>query len=188
MRFEATPIDGTWAVLPERREDPRGWFARTWCAREFAARGLPAAMVQGSISDNPARGTLRGLHFQWPPSAEGKLVRCERGAIHDVALDLRPGSPTYLAHFAIRLEARAGNALYIAPGIAHGFQTLEDDTRVCYLMSDFYDPGLSAGVRHDDPAFAIRWPLAVSAISDRDRGYPDFDSGGHARRYRGASS
>ncbi|MGQ0384094.1 MAG: dTDP-4-dehydrorhamnose 3,5-epimerase family protein [Gammaproteobacteria bacterium] len=185
MRFEATPLPGTWIVLPERREDERGWFARSWCAREFAARGLPEAMVQGSISENPRRGTLRGLHFQWPPSAEGKLVRCERGAIHDVVVDLRPHSGAFLSHFAIRLDALEGNALYIPPGLAHGFETLEDDTRVAYLMTDYYDPALASGVRFDDPAFGIRWPLPVEVISERDRSLPEFDAGRHAARFPG---
>src|SRR5690606_28442457 len=116
-----------------------------------------------------------GLHFQWPPSREGKLVRCEAGAVHDVIVDLRPEAASFGAHFALRLEAARGNALYVPPGVAHGFQVLADDTRVGYLMTDVHAPGLAGGVRWDDPAFGIEWPLAVTEISPRDAAWPDFD-------------
>lgn len=184
MQFKATTIPGTCEVLLQRLEDERGHFARAWCAREFATQGLPDACVQASVSHNADRGTLRGLHFQWPPSQEGKLVRCEQGAVHDVALDLRPDSPTFLEHVAVVLEAARGNALFIPPGVAHGFQVLEDDTRVLYLMSDFFAPELAGGVRFDDPAFGIDWPLPVSRITPRDREFPDFDKAVHVERVR----
>lgn len=177
-------LPGTFIVEPEIHADSRGSFARTWCADEFRSQGLSARVVQASLSRNSRKGTLRGMHFQWPPSREGKLVRCERGAVHDVVIDLRPDSDAFLRHLAVRLDADAENALYIAPGLAHGFQTLQDDTRVTYLMTDHFQPERSAGVRYDDPAFGIDWPLAVSVISDRDRDYPNFDREGHIRRFR----
>jgi dTDP-4-dehydrorhamnose 3,5-epimerase len=183
MRFLDTPIAGVVEVLLEPHLDERGFFARTWCAQEFADRGLPAGLVQASVSDNGRKGTLRGIHFQWPPSQEGKLVRCERGAVHDVVIDLRPGSTTFLRHFALILDAANGNGLYIPPGCAHGFQTLADETRVGYLMTDIYRQELADGVRWDDPAFNIDWPLPVAMISARDRHYPAFDPVAHEARY-----
>ena len=188
MLFRATRIAGAYEVDLDPHEDERGFFARTWCAREAAALGLPDRIVQASVSHNARRGTLRGLHFQWPPSREGKLVRCERGAVHDVLVDLRPDSASFLAHIALRLEAGPGNALYVPPGVAHGFQVLEDDTRVGYLMSDFHAPELAGGVRWDDPAFGVAWPLPVTVISPRDRDYPDFDADAHAARFRRGSA
>jgi len=183
MRFTATPLPGAFELELERHDDDRGYFARSWCAEEFAAHGLPTIMVQGSVSWNARRGTLRGLHFQWPPSQEGKLVRCEQGAVHDVVLDLRPRSPTFLRHHAVTLDAACGNALYIPPGLAHGFQTLVNDTRVGYLMTDFHASGLAAGVRYNDRSFGINWPLPVAMLSDRDRDCPDFDRDAHLLRY-----
>jgi dTDP-4-dehydrorhamnose 3,5-epimerase len=174
--FRETAVAGVWIVDPEPHTDERGFFARTWCAREFAERGLSARFVQASVSHNPRRGTLRGLHYQAAPHAEAKLVRCTRGAVYDVALDLRPGSPTYRRHVAVVLDARSHRALYIPEGCAHGFQTLEDDTDVLYQMSAFHAPEAARGVRWDDPAFAIPWPAAERLISARDRAYPDFDA------------
>lgn len=188
MRFETTAVEGVFEVLIEPHEDERGFFARTWCAREFSAQGLPAACVQTSISHNLRQGTLRGLHFQWPPSQEGKLVRCEQGAVHDVALDLRPDSKSYLEHVAVELTASRCNAIYIPPGVAHGFQSLADDSRILYMMSDFYAPELSDGVRWDDPAFGIAWPLPVNAMAARDRECPDFDHAAHVTRFRSGSA
>lgn len=188
MRFAATLLPGAFVVEAECHADARGSFARTWCAEEFRSQGLPERVVQGSVSRNSRKGTLRGMHFQWPPSSEGKLVRCERGAVHDVVIDLRPDSDTFLRHVSVLLDENGGNALYIPPGLAHGFQTLQDDTRVSYLMTDYYRPELAAGVRFDDPAFGIAWPLAVEVISDRDRVYPDFDRESHIRRFRITSS
>lgn len=185
MQFKSTALPGVYEVLLQAHDDERGFFARTWCAREFAAQGLPERMVQSSVSYNRHKGTLRGLHFQWPPSQEGKLVRCEQGAVHDVALDLRPESPAFLEHIALDLVASACNAVYIPPGVAHGFQVLADETRVHYLMTDFHAPELADGVRFDDPAFEIAWPLPVSIISARDRHYPDFDRQAHVGRISG---
>ena len=182
MRIHETAIAGVFEIDIEPSRDERGFFARVWCVRELAARGIAERFVQASISHNAHKGTVRGLHFQRPPSMEGKLVRCEQGSIRDVALDLRPKSPTYLAHVAVDLGERDGNALFIPPGVAHCFQTLEDNCRVHYTMTDFFEPTLADGVRWNDPAFGIAWPLPVSSISERDRDYPDFDSVTHALR------
>jgi dTDP-4-dehydrorhamnose 3,5-epimerase len=186
MRFQAASLTGVYEIELERHPDERGFFARTWCTRELAAHGLPENLVQSSLSHNARKGTVRGMHFQWAPSQEGKVVRCEHGAVHDVLIDLRPDSTTYLQHYAVQLEADRGNAVYIPPGIAHGFQTLVDYTRVIYLMTDFYAPELADGLRHDDPGFAIEWPLETTVISERDRAYPDFDRARHLRRATGA--
>lgn len=179
MRFEALELSGAALVKLERHADERGFFARSMCTEEFRAHGLPTEFVQSSISWNRRRGTLRGMHFQWPPSHEGKLVRCLRGAIHDVLLDLRPGEPTYLKHHAVVLDQENRDAVFIPPGVAHGFQTLADDSEVLYQMTDFHAPALAAGVRWNDMAFGIRWPTANDiVIAPRDAGYPDFDSRG----------
>jgi dTDP-4-dehydrorhamnose 3,5-epimerase len=175
MLFEALDIAGAALVKIEPKADARGFFARTFCAREFAVHGLPAAFVQTSLSYNERRGTVRGLHFQWPPSREGKLVRCIRGALLDVLLDLRPDSPSYLRHCAIQLAEQSGDAVFIPHGIAHGFQTLTDQTEVLYQMTDFFAPHLSSGVRWNDPAFGIRWPIADIVISERDELCARFD-------------
>jgi dTDP-4-dehydrorhamnose 3,5-epimerase len=188
MQFSSTSLSGAYIVDLDTHEDSRGFFARTWCAREFHAMGLPASIVQASVSFNLRKATIRGLHFQWPPSHEGKLVRCETGAVFDVMLDLRPDSGSFLRHVSITLDAEAGNAVFIPPGVAHGFQTLADRTRVAYLMSDYFDPTLSDGVRFDDPGFGIVWPLEVTAIAQRDRAYPDFDRAAHIARYRGQAA
>ena len=174
MIFRKTPIAGAWFVEPEPHVDDRGSFARTWCATEFARHGLSPRFVQASVSYNRRRGTLRGLHYQVAPHAEAKLVRCTRGAIYDVAVDLRPDSPTFRRHAAVVLDADNRLALYVPEGCAHGFQTLADDTEVLYQMSAFYAAEASRGVRWDDPAFAIPWPAADRIIADRDRHYPDF--------------
>jgi dTDP-4-dehydrorhamnose 3,5-epimerase len=155
-------------------EDARGFFARLWCRDEFEAHGIKMDIAQASLSHNMLAGTVRGLHFQRPPSREGKIVRCERGRIHDVIVDLRPDAPTFTRHFAIELDGTRRNALYVPPGFAHGFQTLVADSDVVYLTSDAYRPELADGVRYDDPAFGIKWPLPVSCIIARDRDYPDF--------------
>jgi dTDP-4-dehydrorhamnose 3,5-epimerase len=159
----------------QRHEDERGFFARSACVEEFRAHGLEGAFVQSSISWNIRRGTVRGLHFQWPPSHEAKLVRCVRGAIYDVVLDLRPAQATYLEHFAAVLDENNRDALFIPPGLAHGFQTLADGSEVLYQMTDFHAPELAAGVRWDDPAFGIQWPIEqLLVIAPRDAAYPDF--------------
>lgn len=174
MIFTPTPIVGAFAISAERMEDERGFFARVWCESEFAAHGVKGPIAQASLSHNRRAGTVRGMHFSRLPAQEGKLVRCQNGRILDVIVDLRADQPSYLKQFAIELDDRQHNALYIPPGVAHGFQTLSDDTDVLYMMTEAYRPELAAGVRYDDPALAIRWPLPVSVISPRDRDYPDF--------------
>lgn len=183
MIFEPTPIPGAFAVLPERKEDERGFFARAWCRDEFAAHGIAIDIAQSSVSYNRRAGTLRGMHFAWPPAREGKLVRCERGAVHDVIVDLRPDSVAYLRHHALQLDESNGAALYIPPGVAHGFLTLADDSQVLYMMSETYRPELAGGMRFDDAAFGIRWPRPVAVIATRDRDYPDFEPSAHASRW-----
>jgi len=178
MQFETLGLAGAALVHMERHEDERGFFARSLCAHEFREHGLPAEFVQASVSLSHRRATVRGLHFQWPPSWEGKLVRCLRGAIHDVLLDLRPEQPTYLEHRAVVLDEDNRDAVFVPPGVAHGFQTLLDHSEVLYQMTDFHAPELAAGVRWNDPSFGIRWPLeACVVIAKRDAAYPDFNSG-----------
>ena len=174
MIFTETPLSGAFVIEPERMEDSRGFFARMFDAREFEEHGLDPRIAQTNLSHNPRRGTLRGMHFQRSPFAEVKLIRCTRGAIQDVIIDLRPGSPTRKAHFGIRLDAENRSLLYVPEGFAHGFLTLADDTEVSYQISEFYSPEHGAGVRWNDPAFAISWPEEVAVIAERDRTYPDF--------------
>jgi dTDP-4-dehydrorhamnose 3,5-epimerase len=174
MIFEETRIGGVWIIRPERIEDDRGFFARTWDETEFAARGLSAHVVQCSVSFNRRRGTLRGLHYQAAPHEESKLVRCTSGAIFDVAVDLRPTSPTLGDWVGVELAAQNRLALYIPEGCAHGFLTLQDDAEVLYQMTEVYVPHAARGVRWDDDAFAIAWPGEISVINERDRTYPDF--------------
>jgi dTDP-4-dehydrorhamnose 3,5-epimerase len=174
MIFRDTGIDGVWVIEPERIEDERGFFARTWDPDEFAERGLNPDLAQCSISFNRTRGTLRGLHYQAAPHEEAKLVRCTAGAIFDVAVDLRPHSSTFRDWFGIELSAENRLALYIPEGCVHGFLTLADDSQVHYQISQAYVPDAGRGVRWDDPAFAIRWPGDVVVINERDRSYPDF--------------
>jgi len=169
MIFRETPLPGAWLLEPERFEDERGFFARTYCREEFAARGLDPTVAQCSVSFNHRRGTLRGLHFQAPPHEEVKLVRVTRGAVWDVIVDLRAESRTFKQHFSIVLSAEKGNQLYIPKGMAHGFQTLEDATEVLYQISEPYTAQSARGYRWDDPAFAIPWPESVTVISERDR-------------------
>jgi dTDP-4-dehydrorhamnose 3,5-epimerase len=175
VQFEPIPLAGAALVKMQRHEDERGFFARSACVEEFRAHGLEGVFVQSSISWNIRRGTVRGLHFQWPPSREAKLVRCVRGAIYDVVLDLRPAQATYLKHFAAVLDESSRDALYIPPGLAHGFQTLAAGSEVLYQMTDFHAPELGAGVRWDDPAFGIQWPIGPPlVIAARDAAYADF--------------
>jgi dTDP-4-dehydrorhamnose 3,5-epimerase len=169
-----TPLGGAFVIEPEPEVDDRGLFARTWCRQELERRGLETRIAQCSTSFTRRRGTLRGLHYQSPPLAETKIVRCTRGAIYDVIVDLRPDSPTFTQHFGLALTADDRRALYVPPLVAHGFQTLEDDTEVFYQISEFYSPAHACGVRWDDPAFGIAWPPADRIISERDRTYPDF--------------
>lgn len=174
MLFTETKLKGVYIVEPQRIEDERGFFARTWCQQEFEAHGLNPRLVQCSISLNKRRGTLRGMHYQLAPHAEAKLVRCTRGAMYDVALDLRRDSATFKQWMAVELTCENRKMLYIPEGLAHGFQTLVDDTEVLYQISEFYDPSLARGVRWDDSAFAIQWPRAERTLSEKDQTYPDF--------------
>jgi dTDP-4-dehydrorhamnose 3,5-epimerase len=171
--FTETKLGGAYVIEPERHQDERGFFARTWCEQEFARNGLQARWVQCNISFNAQRGTLRGLHYQMAPYEEIKL-RCTMGAIHDVIVDLRVDSPTFRQWLAFELTARNRLMLFVPAGFAHGFQTLTDDSEVFYQMSAFYAPASAHGVRWDDPAFGIRWPEAERLISQRDRSFPDF--------------
>lgn len=178
MIFRETRLKGAYEIEPEIHADERGSFARAFCRREFDAHGLESVVVQCNISHNSRRGTLRGLHFQEAPHAEAKLVRCARGAMYDVIVDLRPESPTFREWIGIELRAAAGKPspmVYVPKGFAHGFQTLADDTEVFYQMSAVYVPAAQRGVRWNDPVFGIEWPEPVQVISDRDRAYPDFD-------------
>ena len=172
MRFEPTGFSGLVLVRPERHADERGYFTRTFCAEEFGAQGLVGLFPQQSLSFNRTRGTLRGMHFQRAPHEETKLVRCARGAILDAVVDLRPDQPTYLRWQGFELTAANGDALYIPAGFAHGFQTLADDTEVAYAITPAFAPGSGSGVRYDDPAIDVRWPLRVGVISDKDRAWP----------------
>jgi dTDP-4-dehydrorhamnose 3,5-epimerase len=175
MKFSATCIQGCNRVQLERHEDSRGFFARTWCSDEFRRAGLPGTIVQCSTSYNRKAGTLRGMHFQLPPSQEGKLVRCIRGEIFDAVVDLRSDRESYLNKVTILLNDTERAALYIPPGCAHGFQALVDDTEVLYMMTDDYEPALSRGFRWDDPVFDIDWPISNPIINERDASYADFD-------------
>ncbi len=177
MTFTPTEIDGVWVVEPERYEDDRGFFARTWDASEFSDRGLNGAFAQASISYNRRRGTLRGMHYQASPHEETKLVRCTAGAIFDVAIDLRSSSPTFLAWTGVELSAESRAALYVPEGCAHGFLTLSDEVEISYQISVPHEPSAARGVRFDDPAFGILWPEEIVVINDRDRTYPDFGRG-----------
>ena len=174
MKFIETPLQGAFVIELEPHQDERGFFARTFCAAEFATHGLNSRVVQCNLSSNQRAGTLRGMHFQEPPVSEAKLVRCARGAIHDVVVDLRPQSATYRQHFVVELSAENRRALFVPELFAHGFQTLTDDADVEYQMSEFHTPGAARGFRYDDPAFSIRWPLPVSVISPKDLTWPPF--------------
>ncbi|MDB5945275.1 MAG: rfbC [Ramlibacter sp.] len=175
MRFTTTALAGATIVDVERREDPRGYFGRTYCEREFAAHGLPTRMVQTNMSLTRKSGTLRGMHYQVAPNAEDKLVRCVRGTIWDAIVDIRPESPTYCGWIGVELSEANGRMLLVPKGFAHGFVTLTDDAAVTYQVSEFYTPAAEKGARHDDPAFGIDWPVPVTDMSDKDRSWPDFD-------------
>ena len=175
MIFRETRIPGAWVVEPERLEDERGFFARTWDAEEFSQRGLDPRLSQCSISFNRSRGTLRGLHYQVAPHEEAKLVRCASGAIFDVAVDLRRDSAAFATWFGIELSAENRLALYVPTGCGHGFLTLTDRSEVHYQIAGSYAPEAATGVRWDDPAFGIIWPADVRLINERDRSYPDFE-------------
>ena len=178
VHFRETPLPGAFVIELDRREDERGFFARTYCDREMAAHGLPTSWPQCNLSRNSRAGTLRGMHFNAPPHEEAKLVRCVRGAIWDAIVDLRPGSPTRLRWFGLELSADAGNALYIPEGFAHGFLTLREESDVFYHMGRLFEGAAARGLRWDDPLLGIAWPAAPAVISERDRTYPDLERAG----------
>lgn len=177
MKFEETELPGAFLIDVEPRGDERGFFARSWCANEYAEHGLQTGIVQANLSWNPRRGTLRGMHFQNAPHAEVKVVRATRGAIYDAIIDLRPDSPTFKRWIGAELTAENRRALYVPEGFAHGFQTLVPDCEVHYLVTEFYTPSAEGGVRWNDPAFGIEWPDAENAfLSDKDAAWPDFEA------------
>lgn len=174
MIFTPTKLPGSFIIEPEKLEDDRGFFARSWCEREFAAHALNARLVQCDISFSKRRGTLRGMHYQLSPFEEAKLVRCTSGSIYDAIIDLRPSSSTFKKHIGLVLTAENHKILYVPEGFAHGFLTMEDNAEVFYQMSEFHSPEHARGVRWNDPAFGISWPLVPTTMSDRDRNCPDF--------------
>lgn len=176
MEFHETPVAGVYLVRQQRCTDERGYFARVWCAQQFRDQGLEPNVCQCNVGFSRKSGTLRGIHFQQPPHAEVKLVRCTAGAIYDVALDLRPESPTFLEWYGVELNPIEGQMLYIPEGCAHGYQTLADDTEILYQTSKAYVSDAASGVRYDDPAFEIQWPLCPTMISEADRNWPAFSS------------
>ena len=174
MIFEKIPLNDAYLITPQPLEDERGFFARSWCQREFTEHGLNPSLAQCSISFNHVRGTLRGMHFQVEPYAETKVVRCTMGSVYDVIVDLRPSSASFRKSFGTELSAENRKMLYIPEGFAHGFITLSDNSEIFYQMSEFYHPDSARGYRWNDPVFAITWPISVQVISDRDANYPDF--------------
>jgi len=174
MIFEATNLKDAFVIDLEIRSDDRGGFARTFCAKEFEEHGLKPMVAQCNMSFNYKKGTLRGMHYQLSPAAETKLVRCIRGAIYDVIIDIRPDSPTYMQHFGIELTADNRKALYVPEMFAHGYQALTDDAEVVYQVGEFYSPGYEQGLRYDDPTFGIEWPIPVTVISEKDAKWPPF--------------
>src|SRR2546423_6888310 len=176
MIFTETQLSGAYTVDLERREDARGFFARAFCQREFAAQGLKPVIAQANIASNRKKGTLRGMHFQHPPAAETKLVRCTRGAILDIIVDLRPESPTYLRHVAVELTEDNQRALYVPERFAHSYLTLRDNTDTSYQVGEFYTPSAEGSLRYDDPRLGLRWPLPVSVMSEKDREWQLLDA------------
>jgi dTDP-4-dehydrorhamnose 3,5-epimerase len=181
MKFHASPIEGVFLIEQEARGDERGFFARVFCEKEFAAAGLETRYVQMNNSLSASKGTLRGMHYQLAPAAEVKVVRCVRGRLFDVALDLREGSPTFGKYFGAELTAENRRLMYVPRGFAHGFLTLEENTEAIYLVSDFYAAERERGVRWNDPRFGIRWPATPEVLSDKDAKHRDFDPAFHLR-------
>jgi dTDP-4-dehydrorhamnose 3,5-epimerase len=175
MIFTETKLKGAFVINLERREDSRGFFARAFCQHEFETHGLKPIIAQANIAFNRKKGTMRGMHFQFPPVAETKVVRCTRGAILDIIVDLRPESPTYLQHVAVELTEDNQSTLYVPERFAHGYQVLRDNTDTSYQVGEFYTPGCEGGLLHDDPRLGLEWPLAVTVISDKDRLWKRLD-------------
>ncbi|MGH8067552.1 MAG: dTDP-4-dehydrorhamnose 3,5-epimerase [Candidatus Entotheonellia bacterium] len=174
MIFKELSLSGAYLVMLDKHVDSRGFFARTWCQQEFEQHSLVARIVQSNMSFNKHKGTLRGMHYQIAPYEETKLIRCTSGSIYDVIIDLRPDSPTYRQWVGVTLSAKAHPMLYVPAGFAHGFQTLEDDSEVSYQVSQFYAPEYERGLRYNDPAFDIKWPLDITVMSTKDQGWPDY--------------
>jgi len=172
--FTEIELKGAYVIEIEKLKDHRGFFARSWCQKEFDEHNLVSRVRQANVSSNLKKGTLRGMHYQLSPYEETKLVRCTRGAIYDVIIDLRPASPTYTQWIGVELTAENYKMLYVPENFAHGFQTLEDHTEVTYQVSQFYAPGSERGIRWDDPAFSLKWPMEVQVISDKDKSWPDY--------------
>jgi dTDP-4-dehydrorhamnose 3,5-epimerase len=168
MKFTETNLKGAYIIDLERREDSRGFFARSFCQHEFAEHGLKTVIAQSNVAFNLKKGTLRGMHFQYPPAPETKLVRCTRGAILDIIVDLRPESATYLQHIAVELSEENGRSLYVPERFAHGYQALRDMTETSYQVGEFYAPDTEGGLPYDDPRLALSWPLPITTISDKD--------------------
>lgn len=174
MRFTETKLAGAFILDLELREDSRGFFARTFCQKEFEAHGLKPSVAQCNCSYNHRKGTMRGMHYQLPPAAETKLVRCTRGGIYDVIIDLRPGSSTYRQWVGVELTEQNRRQLYVPEMFAHGYLTLTEGAEVAYQVGEFYTPGYERGIRYDDPVFKIEWPVAIEVISDKDAAWPAF--------------
>ncbi|MBV6621569.1 MAG: dTDP-4-dehydrorhamnose 3,5-epimerase [Rivularia sp. (in: Bacteria)] len=172
MIFTETELQGAYIIDLERKPDHRGFFARTFCAKELEAHGLKPVVAQCNLSFNHKKGTLRGMHYQTEPAAETKIVRCTKGAIYDVIIDMRPESPTYLQHFGVELTADNHRALYVPEMFAHGYQALTDGCEVMYMVGEFYTPGYEKGLRYDDPFFNIQWPLEATEMSEKDTKWP----------------
>jgi dTDP-4-dehydrorhamnose 3,5-epimerase len=181
MIFTEAPLSGAYLIEPEKRSDERGFFARIFCEKEFSEQHLASRFVQANNSLAQTKGTLRGMHYQLQPAAEVKLVRCIRGALYDVILDLRDGSPTFGKHFGIELTGENRKMLYVPKGFSHGFITLEDDTETLYFVDEFYSPERERGIRWNDPRFGIQWPLEPVVISEKDSSHPDFDPEYHLK-------
>ena len=176
MIFTETKLKGAFIIDLERREDSRGFFARAFCQKEFAAHGLKPTIAQANVASNFKKGTLRGMHFQFPPAAESKLVRATRGAILDIIVDLRPESETYLQHVAVELNEENQRALYVPERFAHGYQALRDNTDTSYQVGEFYTPEAESGLLHDDPRLGLKWPLPISVISEKDQKFALLDA------------
>jgi len=175
MKFRPTNLDGAFVIDLEKREDPRGFFARAFCEKEFGDHGIDFKPVQANLSQTLLRGTLRGMHYQVPPAGEAKIVRCTQGAMYDVIVDMRPDSPSYLQHFGIELSSSNGTAIYVPPLFAHGYLALCDNMETMYLVSEFYTPGCERGLRYDDPALGIDWSADVTLVSEKDKEWPLLD-------------
>jgi dTDP-4-dehydrorhamnose 3,5-epimerase len=184
MIFTETKLPGAFIIDLDRREDSRGFFARAFCQHEFAEHGLEPVIAQANLAFNYRKGTMRGMHFQFPPAAETKFVRCTRGAILDIIVDLRPETPTYLEHVSVELTADNHRAIYVPGRFAHGYQVLEDSTATSYQVGEFYTPGVEGGLMYDDPALGLTWPLPVTAISEKDRSWQPLEDVEYELRHR----